>query len=71
MVHEKGVVPEHIIHTPVWVTIIRGIQFFLAIVILGISAWLIHGAYIEELGFAIAVVRLPLPFAPRYTAGIC
>ena len=57
MAHEKGVVPAHIIQTPVWMTVIRGFQFFLAIVILGISGWLIHGAYIDEMGFAIAVVR--------------
>lgn len=42
--------------TPVWVPIVLGAQFFLAIIVLGLSFYIIHGYYFNSLGFAIFVV---------------
>lgn len=42
--------------TPVWVPILLGLQFLLAIIILGLSAYIIHGKYFNTLGFTIFVV---------------
>ncbi|KAI8157839.1 hypothetical protein K4K49_001948 [Colletotrichum sp. SAR 10_70] len=49
-----------IITTPVWLTVIRGFQFFFAIIILGLAAAIIHWVYMDELGLAVAIVR-PYP----------
>ncbi|KFZ13304.1 hypothetical protein V502_06694 [Pseudogymnoascus sp. VKM F-4520 (FW-2644)] len=38
---------------PIWVPIVRGIQFLLALIILGLSAYIIHGYYFNTLGFTI------------------
>ncbi|KAL2876312.1 hypothetical protein SGCOL_008488 [Colletotrichum sp. CLE4] len=43
------------IMTPTWMVAIRGVQFFLAIVILGLSAAIIHWVYMDELGLAVAI----------------
>ncbi|KAK1726483.1 uncharacterized protein BDZ83DRAFT_544181, partial [Colletotrichum acutatum] len=43
------------IMTPAWMVAIRGVQFFLAIVILGLSAAIIHWVYMDELGLAVAI----------------
>lgn len=45
------------IMTPAWMVAIRGVQFFLAIIILGLSAAIIHWVYMDELGLAVAIVR--------------
>ncbi|KDN64234.1 hypothetical protein CSUB01_01327 [Colletotrichum sublineola] len=47
--------PPPMIVTPTWMVVIRGIQFFLAIVILGLSAAIIHWVYLDELGLAVAI----------------
>lgn len=60
---EKGDGPAHIIVTPIWVLVIRVFQFLLALIILGLSANLIHQAYLDEFGLALAIVssqHLPL-----------
>ncbi|KAF9872549.1 hypothetical protein CkaCkLH20_10046 [Colletotrichum karsti] len=44
-----------IITTPVWLMVIRGFQFFLAIIILGLSAAIIHWVYMDELGLSLAM----------------
>ncbi|KAI8247616.1 hypothetical protein K4K56_011672 [Colletotrichum sp. SAR 10_98] len=44
-----------IITTPVWLTVIRGFQFFFAIIILGLAAAIIHWVYMDELGLAVAI----------------
>lgn len=43
--------------TPVWVPFLHGLQFLLAIIILGLSAYIIHGKYFNSLGFTIFTVR--------------
>ncbi|WYZ44631.1 hypothetical protein EsH8_VII_001067 [Colletotrichum jinshuiense] len=44
-----------IITTPKWMIAIRGVQFFLAIVILGLSGAIIHWVYMDELGLSLAI----------------
>ncbi|KAK1474174.1 hypothetical protein CTAM01_15973 [Colletotrichum tamarilloi] len=55
--HASTSPPPPMIMTPAWMVAIRGVQFFLAIVILGLSAAIIHWVYMDELGLAVAIVR--------------
>lgn len=48
--------PE-VLHTPWFITLARGFQVFLALVVLALAAVVIHDVYIEELGLCIATVR--------------
>ncbi|PBP18286.1 hypothetical protein BUE80_DR011024 [Diplocarpon rosae] len=48
---------------PVWIPAVQAVQVSLSVVILGLSAWLIHGKYFDPIGFAIFCVRLPLPLS--------
>jgi len=45
-----------ILATPTWIAAIRALQILFSVVILGLCAWIIHGAYLDCEGFAIAVV---------------
>ncbi|KAL5345740.1 hypothetical protein ACLOAV_009494 [Pseudogymnoascus australis] len=45
---------------PIWVPIVRGVQVFLSIIVLGLSAYVIHGYYFNTLGFTIFCVRCSL-----------
>lgn len=63
--NEKGAGADHIIVTPMWMLIVRFFQFLLSIIILGLAGWTIHGAYIETLGLAIAIVRDNLTLPPK------
>ncbi|OLN85398.1 hypothetical protein CCHL11_08029 [Colletotrichum chlorophyti] len=44
-----------IVAAPAWVVIVRGFQFFFAILILGLSGAIIHWVYMDELGLALAI----------------
>ncbi|KAH6884537.1 G-protein coupled receptor protein [Thelonectria olida] len=55
--HEKGP-HDHVLESPLWVTIIRGFQILLSIIILGLCAALMHDAYLDEEGFSLAVSLL-------------
>lgn len=57
MTNEKGATADHIIATPIWVLVVRVFQFLLALIILGLSGALIHQAYLDENGLALAIVR--------------
>ncbi len=46
----------HVLKTPLWMTAIRGLIVLLSIVILGMAGSLIHGAYLDEFGLAVATV---------------
>ncbi|KAJ0382997.1 hypothetical protein COL922a_011383 [Colletotrichum nupharicola] len=46
---------DPIVTTPVWLTVIRGFQFFFSIIILGLAAAIIHWVYMDELGLAVAI----------------
>ncbi|KAI9046604.1 hypothetical protein LZ554_009347 [Drepanopeziza brunnea f. sp. 'monogermtubi'] len=43
---------------PIWVPIVRGVQVLLSLVIIGLSGWLIHGKYFNEIGYDIFCVIL-------------
>ena len=47
---------QTIIPTPMWVMVVRIVQIVLSLVVLGISAWWIHGLYANPVGFAIVCV---------------
>jgi hypothetical protein len=47
-----------IVHSPTIVLVLRALEFILATVILGMSAYAIHDAYIEEEAFALVTVSL-------------
>lgn len=60
--------------TPVWVPIVLGVQFFLAIIILGLSFYIIHGVYFNSLGFAIFLVsstQCVIDFHSNYPDSVC
>ncbi|KAM0441303.1 hypothetical protein ACHAPT_000612 [Fusarium lateritium] len=46
---------DHVLHTPLWIMIIRGFQFLISLIIVGLCARLIHDAYLDEEGFSLAV----------------
>ena len=50
---------SRVARTPLWVVVVRGLQLILAVIILGLSAYFIHGIYFDELGFAIVCVSCP------------
>lgn len=64
--HTEKPADLHVLQTPLWITIIRGLQFLLALIILALAGRLIHDAYLDEEGLALAVVcSTKLPFSVR------
>jgi hypothetical protein len=51
---EKGPGPDHILASPLWVLILRGAQFVVSIIVLGLAGRLISDAYLDEWGLAVA-----------------
>ncbi|KAG5992208.1 hypothetical protein E4U54_003716, partial [Claviceps lovelessii] len=45
---------SHVLHTPVWFTVVRGFQVFLSLVVLGLAGTLMHDLYLDEFGLAVA-----------------
>ncbi|KAJ5035460.1 uncharacterized protein L3040_007927 [Drepanopeziza brunnea f. sp. 'multigermtubi'] len=43
---------------PIWVPIVHGVQVLLSLAIIGLSGWLIHGKYFNEIGYDIFCVIL-------------
>ncbi|KAH6959320.1 hypothetical protein DER45DRAFT_565753 [Fusarium avenaceum] len=52
--HEKPAT-DHVLQTPLWVMIIRGLQFLFSLIVLGLCARLVHDASLPEELFCIAV----------------
>ncbi|KIL84869.1 hypothetical protein FAVG1_11739 [Fusarium avenaceum] len=52
--HEKPAA-DHVLQTPLWVMIIRGLQFLFSLIVLGLCARLVHDASLPEELFCIAV----------------
>ncbi|EEU48253.1 uncharacterized protein NECHADRAFT_75635 [Fusarium vanettenii 77-13-4] len=46
---------DHVLHTPLWIMIIRGFQFLISLIIVGLCGRMIHDAYLDEEGFSLAV----------------
>ena len=53
--HSSG---GHVLKTPIWVVVIRGFQILISLVIAGLAARLMHDAYIDEEGLAMAIVSI-------------
>lgn len=51
--NKKG---EVIIPTPTWFIALRVLQIVLALVVVAMTGWWIHGLYYDELGFVIVCV---------------
>jgi hypothetical protein len=63
---EKSYSDDHVLKTPIWITVIRGFQFLVSLIIVGLAGRLMHDAYLDEQGLALAIVRFkslspPLP----------
>jgi hypothetical protein len=52
---EKGHAPEHVVATPIWMLAIRVAQFLVALIIVGLAGALMHDAYLDEEGLALAI----------------
>ncbi|KAM0197822.1 hypothetical protein ACHAPQ_006073 [Fusarium lateritium] len=52
--HEKPA-GDHVLKTPLWIIIIRGFQFLISLVVLGLCARLMHDATLDEEAFSLAV----------------
>ncbi|KAF4973422.1 hypothetical protein FZEAL_9335, partial [Fusarium zealandicum] len=48
----------HVLKTPVWVIVLRGLQFLIALIILGLCARMMHDAYLDEHGLSLAIALL-------------
>lgn len=46
-----------IVHTPVWVTVVRGFQIFFGFIILILAGLLIHGLALDAVVFGLVCVR--------------
>lgn len=55
--HGEG--SEHVLKTPIWITVIRGFQFLVSLIIVGLAGRLMHDAYLDEHGLALATVSIP------------
>ena len=55
---------QYIQQTPTWVVIVRGLQVFFSIIILGMAGYLIHGHAMAENGFAVVCVSLSTSARP-------
>lgn len=57
--------PNVVVPSPTWIVALRGVQIVTSVIVLGLCGYLIHGAYADPQGFAIACVsprpRPPLP----------
>ncbi|PTB68721.1 G-protein coupled receptor protein, partial [Trichoderma citrinoviride] len=47
--------PDHILVTPIWVFVVRIFQILISLVILALAARLMHDAYLDEEGLALAI----------------
>jgi len=45
---------EHVLKTPIWITVIRGFQFLISLIIVGLAGRMMHDAYMDEHGLALA-----------------
>jgi len=69
-VHEAPAAEPLVVATPFWVRLVRKFQFVLAAVILGLSAWITHSIYFDEVGLALATVCFVFLAASRVVARV-
>ena len=54
---EKVQADDHILISPIWVFVCRIFQSLVSAIILALAAYLMHDAYLNEEGLALAIVR--------------
>ena len=57
---EKYRLDGDVLKTTIWITVIRGFQLFISLVVAGLAARLMHDAYLDEEGLALAIVSFSL-----------
>ena len=50
-----------VIATPMYLSIIRGLQFLFSIITIGMAGYILHYVYMDSLGFAVVCVRFYSP----------
>ncbi|KAG5915342.1 hypothetical protein E4U53_004496, partial [Claviceps sorghi] len=45
---------SHVLDTPIWLTVVRGFQIFLSLVVLALAGTMMHDLYLDEFGLAVA-----------------
>lgn len=50
-----------VVHTPVWVTVVRGFQLFFALVVMVLAGLLIHGLALDAIVYALVCVSTLFP----------
>ncbi|KAJ4266043.1 hypothetical protein NW762_004016 [Fusarium torreyae] len=46
---------NHVLKTPLWIIIIRGFQFLVSLIIVGLCGRMMHDAYLDEQGLSLAI----------------
>ncbi|GKU21595.1 unnamed protein product [Fusarium langsethiae] len=46
---------DHVLQTPLWIVVIRGFQFLVSLIIVGLCGWMIHDAGLPENSLCIAI----------------
>ncbi|KAF5124074.1 hypothetical protein E5D57_011996 [Metarhizium anisopliae] len=49
---------SHVLETPIWMMIVRGLQFLISLIILGLAGALMHDLYLDEFGLSVATAIL-------------
>ncbi|KAL2211391.1 hypothetical protein CC79DRAFT_1363695 [Sarocladium strictum] len=51
---EKHISGDHVLKTPIWIVVIRVFQFLISLIVVGLAGSLMHDAYLDEHGLAVA-----------------
>ncbi|TWU76253.1 hypothetical protein ED733_004946 [Metarhizium rileyi] len=49
---------SHVLETPIWLVVIRGLQFLISLIIIGLAGSLMHDLYLDEFGLSAATAIL-------------
>ncbi|KJK85092.1 hypothetical protein H633G_11075 [Metarhizium anisopliae BRIP 53284] len=49
---------SHVLETPIWMMIVRGLQFLVSLIVLGLAGALMHDLYLDEFGLSVATAIL-------------
>ncbi|KFG80574.1 hypothetical protein MANI_029879 [Metarhizium anisopliae] len=49
---------SHVLETPLWMMIVRGLQFLVSLIVLGLAGALMHDLYLDEFGLSVATAIL-------------
>jgi len=54
---QEKVEGNHVLQTPLWIVIIRGFQFLISLIIVGLCGRLMHDATLDEEALSLAIVN--------------